>query len=1777
MADRGTNKAFAAAVAAVEQNPASDDAWDALEGLAETNNAPDEVARAYREALDRGVSREAAPHVADRAVRFYQEWFVDSPEALPNLLGSIVDRYPDLDWAFERLVVLHTSAARWEELLSLYDRTLAATRDEKKRQRLLDDAARLAKDFAGEPDRAVDYLQQLLALDPSNDKLVVSLERLLERRERWNELLALWRDRIPQLDTEDARATRARIAAISLERLHEPQLALKELRELVEESPGHTDACAHLERILALEGAPLDARREALSLLRKTYEIVERPADVVRVLDLALSFVKGDDRRLLERECAARLGILGRDEEAIAHYAALLRQAADDTDARKQMRQLARRANRRDLQVQALIDAADAAAEEALRVPLWLEAADVLCDALKDSDRAIELYERVLGSHEVEQNDALAAAHALNSLLADGELDEPRLAVLERLSVLERSPSFRRQILREAARLAEKLGDRERALTSYGQILEGDPGDLEAISAVVSLLEQMERWDDLIVALQQRAEASASPHARRADRVRIAEIQSTILERPDRAIDTWLAIREELGEDSECLAALDRLMSQTKRWQELGELLKGAVLRERDATADRLDRLADVYRGKLDEPKEALPLYEQALELDPKDEGARAGMKALLESPEAAHRAAEALAHAYERTDEWRQLLDLLEIRLKQSGDKAVSAELLRKAAVLYEERSEDPPAALFALTRAVPLAPYRRDLRAELLRLGEVTGRWTDVAEAIAGAAAAVEDDADAAAELRRLEAKLQEQKLEDWASAFEALRYASVLMPGDIPTLRELARAAARAGRWPEAAHASVAAIGALGRFEPSLIVALEEAAAKLDVWGDLADCLSKAVREQEASLPPALASELYGKIADWYLDRCEYPKAAASVADRALELTPDDPEALKRLVRLQQLKPGPELAFTLMRLDKAADERFLDALRDAAVLALSDDNRERARAVLEGLYRKSTALWISGTKASGEVSAEEGSNWALEKLVENLLADHKRERAARLLFDGAALPVGPERAAELSLRSAELWVDLNQAIRAIDAFRVALDAKPDDLAVIRRLAELLEREEARTGSVSLRERELSLTGDVEDRLELRLAGARRAADLEKRSGRVETLLANLADQPGHGPSLEQLHTILDERGRYQELCQMLEQQGELLESSNPENAASLWSKAAHVAEKNLNDKKRAIADHERVVGLTQDNDSLDSLARLHLDAEAPQEAVRWLERRLTAAAPKERVAVLLKLARTYIKANREADAVATLQTAFAEAPQSAEVRQLLIRLLRSREESAALADVLATAVEHAADEATVLAYAREAADLYHDKLELPERSVSVLRRAVALAPGDKKLRAMLAEGLRARDELDEARTILTQLIEDYGRRGSKERAEAHLLLGGVLHAQGSHEEALAQLDTAAKMDADNLVILRELAEMARDSGQLERAEGALRTLLLTARRLQASGASELAVGTSEVLFELSSIAGARGQREQADELAESAIESLAENDTHAPRLQARLRARGDYELLVRLLDSRLEYTRSPYRRGQILGEKADVILEHLNRPGDAFKVRLAAIDVDPGSPLLHEGTRELAARLNALDAYIEHLENALKHARRGTDAIVRCELFLRLGEIHEMEKNDLDKASTFYAQAKETGVREVDVLRAQARVAVAQGDEIEHLRLLEALSDLGEDQSDTRADALYRMAEVQLANEESLEQGIEMLRKAITDHPRVERAAAILRRAAEQHPENDVLLDTYEQVARDGGDHAILLHCLELRAARPNATTAHVREAVSKARELGDFERS
>ncbi len=1759
----GLDRSFAAALRAAENAPESEDAWDHIEDLADKLQRPDEVATVYRAVLEKRLPKEVFAMVGERAYQFHDEWFGDSPDKIAGLLARIIELDSDADWAFERLTVMLTSAAQWDQLLDVYDKTLATTHAKEKRRRLLNDAAQAAKDFADDPDRAADYMQQQLTLEPDNEQLVTSLERILERQERYRDLIALWESRVPRLTGAAAREVRVQVAVCWLERLNEPGRALDVLRELLNESPGHVEACKQLERVLELEGAELSIRQGALSLLRKNYLVANRPEDVVRVLARALAFVEEDERRPIHRELGTRLAILGRDEEALRHYRELLIADPSDADARKQIRQLAKKTGREDLRAEALVAAADASSG-AQRDAVLLEAAHLHRKVLQDTERSIELYAQVLASEDAEDAVALTAAHNLSELLAATERHEERLTVLEKLANLERSAAVRRIVLGEAAELADRLGAPDRALANWRPVLEVDPHDLQALGAVIELLERNERWAELCEALSRRGAARVAPLQRRADWVRMAEIQRDHLDQLPSAIDTWLSIREEFGETDETTAALDRLMSEAGRYRELAEVLSSAARHARDHAGALLARLGDVYRGELGDPEQALDWYSGALAIDPKNEAARAGMRALCAEPSCTKEAAARLARAFESTDDWRELLSLLEVRLATAGSKAESARLLRDAAAIQLERALDQEAGLATLCRSLPLEPANLATEARIMQLAQDTGRWVTAAASLRMAAESSQSAPARRAQLRMAEGAIHEGPLSDREAALVAYQAAVEAEPDNTAAHEASARCAAQLGRWALATDAAVASAALRDRIRAEVLRALEISAAERDEWHPLATSMAASLGLRR--LTQNVAQNLEIKVMSWFKDHAADLDAAQQAAARAVVLGPGRLEALEPLAELQRRHPGPELIGTLLKIDKAS-EQSLDALDEAARLALAMDSPQVSLRILESLYRKAGGMWMRDEAPVGEVVAADAAQWALDHLITHHIAAGNADRAVHVLMDGTRLPLGSDKACELRRRAADMLIERGELGRAIDVLRGVLDERPQDMEAVQLVASLCEKEGRVTEALALRLRELALVEDVDRRLQLRLDHSRLTGALEAQGGRVASLKANLDDVPGHQASIEELALVLDERGKHAELVEILTGQAGRLEAlGQPSRAAELWAKVAELSEKPLGDRDRAVAAYARVVELASNNEALDALARLHLEKDEPAEAARWLEQRLGTTTPGERVAVLLKLARARLEADKRDAAIDALAIAFDEAPRNGEVRKLLLKQFRASKDYDKLAETLTRAALAVTDHGTVLTYAREAADIYIQRLKAPERAVPVLEKAVQLAPEERELRSMLAEGLLAAHELDKARSLLEALIQDFGRRRSPERAQAHLQLARVARAQGLATEAIDQLETASKMDAANVTVLNTLAELARETGQHDRAERAYRTLLMSVRREKDVAA--LPIGPTEILFELSRIAADRGQQDKADELVESVLESITQNDFEAPRIQRKLAERGDWELQKRVLEHRLGYVEQAAARAQIFADLAHILEEGLGSAGDALAARLEAVKTDPISPLHHEAALEGARRADRLDTYVSVVEALLSDERADTSPHVRCELLLRLGEVLEKERGDLDRAAMLYAQAESTGVRSVDVWRARARVAGERGDAEEQMRILEHLASLGEDQADTRADAMYRIAEVQLASEETLDAGIASLTKALQETLRPERAALILRRVTDEHPAHGGLLDLYEQVARRSEDDRTLMHYLERRARHASATPENAKEAVEVA---------
>ncbi|MEM9490884.1 MAG: hypothetical protein AAGC55_17180, partial [Myxococcota bacterium] len=583
-------------------------------------------------------------------------------------------------------------------------------------------------------------------------------------------------------------------------------------------------------------------------------------------------------------------------------------------------------------------------------------------------------------------------------------------------------------------------------------------------------------------------------------------------------------------------------------------------------------------------------------------------------------------------------------------------------------------------------------------------------------------------------------------------------------------------------------------------------------------------------------------------------------------------------------------------------------------------------------------------------------------------------------------------------------------------------------------------------------------------------------------------------------------------------------------------------------------------------KVAELAPTPDALDALARLYMERNQPAMAVPWLDNLLATATGEQRSEVVLRLAKAHLGAGHTERAIACLESHVDDETPDLELRALLADLYRQNSSWEPLARLLTASLGMVKERETAIAYARESAEIYSERLDSPNKAIPALEKALSLLPGDRTLRTQLAIGLRVAGRNEEARDLLGEIIEEFGRRRNAERALVHVELALVHQALGEDDVALSQMELASKMDTSNVRIQKRLAELAREAGKLDKAERTYRALLLVVRR-KPPGDDVSAVGVSEVLYELHKLADERGQDGQAKELLETALETAVQNDVEVRRLSRSLLAHGEAETLLRVFDMRLEASESSKSKAELLADKAAVLDQQLSRPDDALKVMLEALRLQPTRDDLHERALAMSQRAGKVTTYAESIVKIADNLRRKEDPPIIADLLMRAGDAIENESGDLEGALRLYKRVEELGFRKAEAYYAISRVAGGLGDTAEQTRVLEAMLDMAQsaEPSPAQIDALYRLAELFVASEERRKQGIELLEQAFEAEPRYAEAGRILRQAASKEPDNTRVMTLYERVARTGGDWQLLLDFLERRAQRADATPAQIREAV------------
>ncbi|MBL8681341.1 MAG: tetratricopeptide repeat protein [Myxococcales bacterium] len=1449
----------------------------ALESLLKRQRAFGELDALYGEAADQApdpaAQREYLLRKAD-----VQERSLSDAEAAIATFRRVLDVEPGDSTAISRLDALLTSTQKWRELGELTERRVDDAVDSNERSALRIRLAGIRANHLDDAVGAVDALEAVVLERPDQQQAIAALEQLADKnpdlRQRIVEILEplyrnldSWSKLVVVLNARLANATEASERGQILREIG----ALKESR--ANDVPGAFSAYASA---FVADANDLDARQnvDRLAAAHKLWD------DQVRTYEAAIAATSDTTTQVDLLRAIAETHDQQRDapRDAIAAWERLF--AIDDTqtDALDQLQNLHVLLSDWDGLVSVLERKVEREMDDEVRVGLLHEIGEYQFHMIGNPAAAIHAYRRALDANPAD-GIALEALDDLYSNANDGKALSEILA--QRLDV-ESEADGRRTLALRLGRLFEgALDDKSRAIEAYKRALDDGPTDSEALLALERLYAATNAHQDLLENLQTQSNLAADESTRNAIRLRIGKLQSTELSDAAAALETY---RDVLGSDrgnaaaiaavraladepslrADAAALLEPLLREQSRWDELASVLelKVATLDDPFARRDELRALAQVHERGRSDASSAFDAYKRAVHEDASSAETLGDLERIAASLDrwsdvasiyedeassvsdsvvardlavrAAHIARDrlrddtraiasfrqalsqgdddptlaSLEDIYARNERWEDVADIIERRVALAGDPTQLDPLEIRLAKVRLERFNKPDAALSALRNVSERSPNNGEALAAMEKLLDNRAVRNDALDALENAYTTV-DDASKLAWLKQL-------RVEDTADPSDKVR---LLI--DLSRLRE--------ERLNDGAGALNAVIQAFSAdpTDESTLGEIERLAPATNGWANTRGIVERAV-QAHPSLDASTKASLHLRAARWYREQLQDDASAEARLSDALASDPERSEALELLEQIHRA-PGRErdLVATLRRradveLDVSEKKRMLREASNVAETKLS--SVDAAAEVMRSL-----------------LDVDDSDIDALEQLARLRALQSKHDEVADLLSRRARLVDDPTLATSLRRQVAELYAGpINDPKRAIAAYREMLEFDPADAAAREAVENLLER----TGQLKDLEEALRSRVDnavtSEERNATRVRLAKLAEQHFKQSDRaIEYLREVIEESPTHAAAGQELERLYTAGKRWSDLSELLERRAQdCADVGDSAGELTALVRIGELYERELKQRPKAVELYERVLERDANHTgALSAVARLAEADSQWERAAEMLDRVLLLAQPgAEGADAALRLAAIRSeKLKDEAKGEAALRRALELDRSNRTALDKLKALAQKRNDARMLAEILEHDVTVTTDSAKKVALHRELAVVYRDKLSDPGRAAAHFEQARALAPDDKELLLPLVDVYIAAGRQRDAIPVIEAIIASFGTRRSKDLATWHHRLGQAQEALGDNAAALAQYDSAFKIDLTNVAILRDLGLLCYKSGDLERAQKTFRALLL------------------------------------------------------------------------------------------------------------------------------------------------------------------------------------------------------------------------------------------------------------------------------------------------------------------------------------------------------
>ncbi len=1345
-----------------------------LEPVYEMQGAWEPLIRALRVLHDGSDEPDERLRLLSKIGEVYGSQLEDADKAFEAYAEALTER-PDSEETLARLEMIAVSEERFPQLVELLGRLAATIDDPELRRALWMKSAVIYDTQLSDVDGAVAAYRKVLDDDPGDQEVLLALDALFRRTERWADLVGVLRRRVEQtMDPAEKEELLLQMAQIQDQFLGEPSQAIATYKEILEVDPTSQRALTALDDLFG--------RQEMW---------VELADNVGRRLELATE--EDEQIELMLRLAELRETRMGATDAAIEIYREVLDRQPENSAALAHLERLLEVPDHQLLIAEIL----EPLYRDQQQVPKLIRVHEIQAAHASSPERRVELLHRMAELYEVALDDYHSAFQCYARALAEDPASVATQEQLERLSPVigdaeQLAKTYEQQVEdlddpmlaaslhAKVAQIRElQLGDHEGAIAHYRKVLELDEHNLEAATALERLFQLAERYEDLAQIYLTKATILPSPDEQKEYLYRAATIYEELLERPQDAIGVYQRALEIDPEDLQSLDKLIELYLRLEQWEKLLEVYtqKADIVVDPDEKKRLYAEVGAVYERELTDHDKAIDSYQRILEIDPGDITALQRLDAL-----------------YQATENWEELLSVLERLADLVSDPAEVLSYRYRIADLWHHRLGDPLRAVEIYRDILELMPdHEPTLNAlesmvsanvEPLAAAGVLepiyrqmGEWPKLVR-VHEVQVAHEEDPLRKVDLLHQIAELHQTRLDDPVAAFEAFARSLPLDNRHEQTLLSLESLAELTDKWEELTRLYDREIERIREEQPDEVIDLALRTAQIYAVHvgnvDAAIERYKIVVEADPAHRDAITAldQLYETSERW--------EDLAGILQKEIEVagSPDEVLSLQfRLGRVYQEHLGQvDAAIEQYREILAAAPEHTPALGALEMLFAEGVKPLQIGEILEPLYRMQEA-WdrllnvheyqlnyqedpierVSMMHRIAEIAEERANDheraflWVQRALLEDPAHDHSLSEAERLgsLLDGWAQLANtyadtlgatevPEHKVHIGKRLARVYEEeLGDVARAEETYRYVLGVDERDEETLEALDRIYVEHGAHDSLAAVLRKRIAATDIPADLVDLHFRlGRVLENDLGQTEAAIEVYNRVLGElEPEHAESIKAVQEIYTRQQAWPALYEAFEKELDVVFGDT--NQADILAKMARLSSEQLGDRERAIELWKRVLDLRgEDPEALNALGNIYAEQENWAELVEVLEREVSIAESDAlRVAIYADLGRIwYEKLGRVRNALDNWERVLDIEPGNTAALFYIAEIHRAGQQHHELVDTLHRILEVGAatlEDAQIESVYMQLGHLYTVELEQPLDAVDAYNKALEVNP--------------------------------------------------------------------------------------------------------------------------------------------------------------------------------------------------------------------------------------------------------------------------------------------------------------------------------------------------------------------------------------------------------------------------------------------------------------